>query len=76
MATYTIPKIGTPVALRVLFPGDLEFSGDAMVQWTRVPRSGESDPGFGAKFTRITQEGRELIHRYVRNREPMFYDDL
>jgi len=76
VATYTIPKIGTPVALRVLFPGDLEFSGDAMVQWTREPRSGESDPGFGAKFTRITQEGRELIHRYVRNREPMFYDDL
>jgi len=76
VATYNRPKIGTAVALRLLLPGDLEFEADAIVQWTRETRSGESEPGFGAKFTRISQEGRQLVYRYVRNREPMFYDDM
>ena len=33
-------------------------------------------PGYGAQFTQITPEGRQLVYRYVRNREPLFYDDL
>jgi len=32
--------------------------------------------GFGARFTQITPEARQLIYRYVRNREPLFHDDL
>jgi hypothetical protein len=36
----------------------------------------EVPPGFGARFTEISQEGRQLVYRYVRNREPLFYDDL
>jgi len=76
VGTYKIPKVNTPVQLRVLLPGDLEFIADAIVQWTRETRSGESEPGFGAKFTRIPPEGRKLVYRYVRNREPMFYDDM
>ena len=75
-ATYKIPKIGTAVNLRVLLPGDYEFTATAVVQWTREGREGDSDPGFGARFTQITPEGRQLVYRYTRNREPMFYDDL
>jgi hypothetical protein len=76
VATYQVPKVGAPLALRVLLPGDLEFEADAIVQWVRETRSGESQPGFGAKFTRISGEGRQLVYRYARNREPMFYDDF
>ena len=78
VATYKIPKIGTGVMLRVLLPGDYEFVASGVVQWTREPNmSGEgSEPGFGARFTQITPEGRQLVYRYTRNREPMFYDDL
>jgi hypothetical protein len=75
-ATYKIPKIGTAVNLRVLLPGDYEFTATAVVQWTREGRGGDTDPGFGARFTQITPEGRQLVYRYTRNREPMFYDDL
>ncbi len=75
-ATYKIPKIGTAVNLRVLLPGDYEFTATAVVQWTREGRGGDADPGFGARFTQITPEGRQLVYRYTRNREPMFYDDL
>ena len=75
VATYKVPKIGATVNLRVLLPGDYEFNAVAVVQWTRA--AGDvSDPGFGARFTQITPEGRQLVYRYARNREPMFYDDL
>jgi Tfp pilus assembly protein PilZ len=78
VATYKIPKIGMTVNLRVLLPGDYEFQASGVVQWIREASAvGEgAEPGFGARFTQITPEGRQLVYRYARNREPMFYDDL
>ncbi|MEM9695914.1 MAG: PilZ domain-containing protein, partial [Myxococcota bacterium] len=73
--TYTLPRVGASVALRVLLPGDLEFFAEGTVKWIRETRSGESEPGFGAQITRVDDRGRQLIYRYVRNREPIFYDD-
>jgi Tfp pilus assembly protein PilZ len=75
VATYKVPNIGTQVNLRILLPGDFEFQAAAVVQWTREG-GGSIEPGFGARFTQITPEGRQLVYRYTRNREPMFYDDL
>jgi hypothetical protein len=74
IATYKVMKINAPVTLRVLLPGDYEFTATAVVQWTR--EAGSSEPGYGARFTQISPEGRQLVYRYTRNREPMFYDDL
>jgi len=74
VATYKVLKINTPVTLRVALPGDYEFTASAVVQWTR--EGGSSEPGYGARFTQISAEGRQLVYRYTRNREPMFYDDL
>jgi hypothetical protein len=75
VSTYMIPKIGTPVRLRVSLPGGYEFEANAVVQWSRE-QGGDAPPGFGAKFTGITPEARQLVYRYVRNREPLFHDDL
>jgi hypothetical protein len=75
VSTYKVQKIGTNVVLRVLLPGDYEFQANAVVQWIRS-QGGSDEPGFGARFTHITPEGRQLVYRYTRNREPMFYDDL
>ncbi len=78
IATYNIPEVGQPLAVKVFFPGGYEFEAAAVVRWTRdSPQSGaDSSPGFGAQFTQISAEGRQLVYRYVRNREPLFYDDL
>ena len=73
--TYRIPKIGTQVQLHVHMPGDYEFYALATVMWTREP-GGSSEPGFGARFMQIGDDGRQLAYRYSRIREPMFYDDL
>jgi len=78
VATYQIPEIGRQLSIRVSMPGGYEFEAIGVVIWTReAPHSGsDSSPGFGAQFTQITPEGRQLVYRYVRNREPLFYDDL
>jgi hypothetical protein len=78
IATYNIPDIGTPLAVKVSLPGGYEFEALAVVRWTRdSPQSGaDGSPGFGAQFTQISPEARQLVYRYVRNREPLFHDDL
>src|SRR5690606_16849834 len=78
IATYQIPEIGAPLALKVSMPGGYEFDAKGIVRWTReAPNSGEdAPPGFGAAFTEISPEGRQLVYRYVRNREPLFHDDF
>jgi hypothetical protein len=81
IATYQIPKIGRALLIHVSMPGGYEFDAKGVVRWTReAPMSGpagvESPPGFGAQFTELSPEGRQLIQRYVRNREPLFHDDL
>jgi len=76
IATYQIPQIGQQLSLRVSMPGGYEFEALGIVRWTRDTPDSDGKPGFGAQFTQITPEGRQLVYRYVRNREPLFHDDL
>jgi chemotaxis protein histidine kinase CheA len=78
VATYNLPNIGQPLIIKVSLPGGYEFEAQGVVRWTREsPASGaDAPPGFGAQFTQISAEGRQLVYRYVRNREPLFHDDL
>ena len=75
VSTYVSPKIGSQVRLKVSLPGGYEFEANAVVRWTRE-QGGDAPPGFGAQFTAITAEARQLVYRYVRNREPLFHDDF
>jgi hypothetical protein len=80
IATYNkLPPLGSRVLLKVTLPGGYEFEAEAEVGWTRESRAGEfSDvsPGFGARFTEISDASKQLIYRYVRHREPLFHDDF
>ncbi len=76
VATYVIPKVGTSIRLVVTMPGGYEFDVPAVVAWVREAGSTSQAPGFGARMSELNQENRGLIQRYVKNREPMFYDDL
>lgn len=76
VATYNkVPPVGTGIALRIMLPGGFEFESTGVVVWIRDSNSGES-PGFGARFVQINADAKQLVYRYVRNREPLFYDDL
>ncbi len=79
VATYNkLPDVGAAVKLRVTMPGGYEFDTFGVVAWTREQRGTEvadAMPGFGVRFTQIAPEARQLVYRYVRNREPLFHDD-
>jgi Tfp pilus assembly protein PilZ len=84
VATYQLPKLGETILLEVNLPGGYEFLAKAIVAWTRSAggdtssgsmRAAAGPPGFGARFAEVTEEGRRLIQRYVKNREPLFHDD-
>src|SRR5262249_21147900 len=74
VSTYRPPKLGEMVRLRVSMPGGYEFEAYAIVRWRREPSDtpGDAPPGFGAQLAEITPDARQLVYRYVRNREPMF----
>jgi Tfp pilus assembly protein PilZ len=80
VATYQVPPVGQELLLKVSMPGGYEFEAKGVVAWTRdVPPSSTASgatPGFGAQLLEINDECRGLIQRYVRNREPLFHDDL
>jgi Tfp pilus assembly protein PilZ len=77
VSTYMTPPIGTAVRLKISLPGGYEFEANAIVSWAREQSDDNAaPPGFGAKFTSITPEARQLVYRYTRNREPLFHDDL
>lgn len=80
VATYQVPEVGQKLLLKVSMPGGYEFEAKGVVAWTRDVQlsstASGTTPGFGAQFSEITDEGRGLIQRYVRNREPLFHDDL
>jgi hypothetical protein len=80
VATYQVPEVGKTLLIRVSLPGGYEFEAKGVVRWTREPspnsRGEDMSPGFGAQFTEISPEARQLVYRYARNREPLFHDDL
>jgi uncharacterized protein (TIGR02266 family) len=75
VSTYVPPKLGSPVRLKVSLPGGYEFEANAVVKWVRE-QGGDAPPGVGAQFTQNTPAARQLVYRYVRNREPLFHDDF
>lgn len=80
VATYQVPPVGEKLLLKVSMPGGYEFEAKGVVAWTREVQlsstASGAPPGFGAQICEISDEGRSLIQRYVRNREPLFHDDL
>ena len=79
VATYQVPEVGEPLLLKITMPGGYAFEAKGVVAWRRDVQVSSTSPGetpgFGAQFSEISDEGRGLIQRYVRNREPLFHDD-
>lgn len=60
----------------VTLPGGYEFQCDGYVRFVRDPMdfTSESEPGMGIQFEGLSDEGRALVLRFVRQRPPIFYD--
>lgn len=76
VATYDIPALGSQLWITVNMPGGYDFQALAAVKWTRESGVGDAPPGFGCTFQSLSDDARRLVYRYVKNREPLFHDDL
>ncbi|MCZ7681583.1 MAG: TIGR02266 family protein [Sandaracinaceae bacterium] len=77
VATYAKLPVGAAVSLHLSLPGDFEIRATGTVRWLResgADEDGTEPPGMGIELEWISDEDRELIREFVRNRSPLFFD--
>ncbi|MBM4362114.1 MAG: TIGR02266 family protein [Deltaproteobacteria bacterium] len=77
IATHALRPIGERLDLSVYLPGIPEpIVGVGEVRWHRtVSEASNVPPGMGVRFVHLSEGAPGLIERFLRNREPMFYED-
>ncbi len=77
VATVNLLPVGTPVDLTLTLPGKTRIAVKGEVRWTREidDRVPEVFPGVGVRFLDLGPEASEALHRFVAEREPLFYPD-
>ncbi len=76
VATYNLRPIGTKMEVRLGFHTGEDLVIPGIVRWVRS-YSDVSDawPGLGIQFDGLTKDQEEAIQRFIKLREPLFYDD-
>lgn len=76
VATHQIRPVGEKVEVSIHLPDGTEVRAVGEVRWTRLFNA-ESDmpPGMGLRFTELNSGADDAIERFLKQREPLFYDD-
>ena len=76
VATHQVRPVGEKVEVSIHLPDGTEVRAVGEVRWTRLFNA-ESDmpPGMGLRFTELNKGADVAIERFLRQREPLFYDD-
>jgi uncharacterized protein (TIGR02266 family) len=77
VATLNLLPVGTAVDLTFSLPGKVRISVQGEVRWTREvdDRTPDVFPGVGVRFVDLSPEAAQALHRFVGDREPLFYPD-
>ena len=77
VTTYQLKPVGTEVTIRFSLPDGSEIEANAVVRWLREPRDldGDVPPGMGLQFTELDPTARSTIDEFIRQRDPLFYED-
>lgn len=79
IATYDVRAIGSPINVNFTLPDGYLVSAEGVVRWVREYHGGDSDtenmPGMGVQFTGLSELDQRAIAAFVRQRQPIFYDD-
>lgn len=73
VATYEAVPLSSPVRVVFELPCGTRVSAPGRVAWVREPLEGHA-PGVGVAFEALSDEQREAILAFVRERPPLFYD--
>ena len=77
VATVNLLPVGTPVDLTFTLPGNTRLTVKGEVRWTREidDRVPDVFPGVGVRFVELGMDAAQALHRFVAEREPLFYPD-
>src|SRR5262249_25746610 len=77
VATYVQRPKGDRMEIKLNLPGIPEpICAIGEVRWVRVfPERSNVPPGLGIRFVELPDVAREAIERFLKDREPLFYDD-
>jgi len=77
VATVNLLPVGTPVDLTFTLPGNTRITVKGEVRWTREidDRVPDVFPGVGVRFVELGMDAAQALHRFVAEREPLFYPD-
>jgi uncharacterized protein (TIGR02266 family) len=77
VATVDLLPVGTPVDLTFTLPGNTRITVKGEVRWTREidDRVPDVFPGVGVRFVELGMDAAQALHRFVAEREPLFYPD-
>jgi len=77
VATLNLLPVGTPVDLTFSLPGNARLTVKGEVRWTREidDRVPDVFPGVGVRFVELGVDAAQALHRFVAEREPLFYPD-
>lgn len=76
IATHLLRPVGEKLEVCIHLPDGAELRIQGEVRWTRVFNA-ESDtpPGIGVLFERLDEGGERAIEVFLRQRQPIFFDD-
>jgi|RhiMethySRZTD1v2_1073278.scaffolds.fasta_scaffold45843_3 uncharacterized protein (TIGR02266 family) len=77
VATHLLKPVGSSIELSIHLP-DLEapIVGKGEVRWVReYNERSDMPPGMGIRFNEIGPEAQTAIEKFLKQREPLFFDD-
>jgi uncharacterized protein (TIGR02266 family) len=78
IATYEVPSLGTEIELTISLPNHPPIKTVGVVRWHREYNKFTSDlaPGIGVQFLTLAKPDHEAIERFLREREPLLYENF
>ncbi|MBN2530080.1 MAG: TIGR02266 family protein [Deltaproteobacteria bacterium] len=77
VATFDAPQIGHVVNLNFHLPGGPAMSVNGEVRWVREYNETTPDilPGVGVRFLQLSAQDARHINEYIKNVQPMFFEE-
>ncbi len=76
VATYSPKPIGSKVDVTLTMPTGTQLVVPGTVRWMRnASPSGDTWPGMGVQFDKLSDEEEHKIRDFIRFRDPLFFDD-
>jgi uncharacterized protein (TIGR02266 family) len=77
VATHHSHKVGTRLEIKLLLPGDDDpITMMTEVRWVRLlNEDSDQGPGLGLKFVDLPDDVHAKITRFVKSRDPLYFED-